>query len=118
MGELIWNNILSGALNWAFGLPWYVWAVPAAVLIGIAVKLYETAGWKGILGAVMLIITVGAYRQGWNDASQRRGPNSFKPQKENVVRNTIDKVLKRQPTTGKRRYNRDTNEWEPIDGGN
>jgi hypothetical protein len=121
MWGFIWDNLMSNVLNWAFGLPWYVWVVPAAVIIGIAVKLYRVAGWQGVLGAIMLVVTIGAYRQGWKDSARRRGPDSFEPIKKKetrTVQSAIKEVFKRQPATGKRRYNRDTNVWEPIDGGN
>lgn len=111
MWEFIWQHMVSGLLNWMFSLPWYIWAIPAGVLIGIAWKLYRLMGWQGIAGALLVIITVGAYRQGWNTAVRSHKADGFtdKPKRSG----SIFRPASKRPAT-KRKYNRDLNVWEEV----
>lgn len=122
MWEFIADKILAGAIDWALGLPWFIWAIPAAILIGLAWKFYKIAGWQGIAGALLLILTVGAYRQGWNDSARRRGANSFDKKVEDIdkprvrtIQDTLGGIFQRNKRK-KRRYNSETNTWETVDG--
>lgn len=110
MWEFIWQHILSGLLEFLFGLPWWFWAIPAGLLVAFAWKMYKVLGWQGIAGALLVIVTVGAYRQGWNTAVRRHKADGFTSKPPKSVKEMFGTVLKRPAT--KRKYNAELNVWE------
>lgn len=56
-------------MDWILGtVPWWVWALAAGALIGLAWRVF---GWQGMVGAVVAVLTLGAYRQGWRARDDR-----------------------------------------------
>lgn len=52
-------------LSWLLGsVPAWVWIVVAGVALGTAWRVF---GWQGIVGGLLAVLTLGAYRQGWRD---------------------------------------------------
>jgi hypothetical protein len=52
-------------------VPLWVWIIIGGVLLGGA---WRTFGWQGVLGGLLSLLTLGAYRQGYRDAHSRRPP--------------------------------------------
>lgn len=65
-------NVIDWALNliWT-AIPLWVWIVVGGVLLGAA---WRTFGWQGVVGGLAALVTLGAYRQGYRDASARKKP--------------------------------------------
>lgn len=115
MWQWVWEHVALPALGAAIeNTPWWAWAVLAAVLIGLAYKVYRVIGWPGLVGAGLVILTFGAYRQGWLNAVKRHDADKFVPEDKKPARPTIFN-RKARPKV-KRRFNADTNLWENIGG--
>lgn len=68
MIDWLWNSLVSFALG---AIPTWVWIIVAGVAIGWAWKQF---GWQGVLGGLLAILTLGAYRQGWRDRGDGKPP--------------------------------------------
>lgn len=63
-------------IDWIFNFIWtaiplWVWIIAGGVLLGAA---WRTFGWQGVVGGLAALVTLGAYRQGYRDASERKPP--------------------------------------------
>lgn len=58
-------NFLLGAI------PTWVWIIVGGVALGAA---WRTFGWQGVVGGLLAILTLGAYRQGWRDHGAGKPP--------------------------------------------
>lgn len=116
MFEWVWEHIVLPTIGAALeNLPWWFWAIVAAALFAFAYKMYRVLGWPGLVGAALVVLTFGAYRQGWLNAVKRHDADKFTPQAQKPGRPTIFKPKGSKPK-GKRRFNPDTNLWEQIGG--
>ena len=66
--DFLWHGFLNFVLG---AIPVWVWIIVAGLAIGWA---WKTFGWQGVVGALAAIVTMGAYRQGWNDRGQGKAP--------------------------------------------
>lgn len=74
----LWEHVALPSIGFAIEVvPWWAWALLAGLLVALAIKLYKVLGWQGIVGALVFILTVGAYRQGWRNAWQRHNEGKF-----------------------------------------
>ncbi len=107
MLKWLWENAALPTIGAVLELtPWYVWVVAFGVVCAIAWKAYRFLGWPGLVGIGLAVLTFGAYRQGWVNASQRHSADKFTPPAKKP-RPTIFK-----PKSVKRKYNTDLNIWE------
>lgn len=114
MWQWVWEHIVLPTIGAALeNVPWYLWAVLAAVLFALAYKAYRVLGWPGLVGAALVVLTFGAYRQGWLNAVKRHDADKFDPPQAKPGRPTIFNRKK-----VKRRFNADTNLWENIGAAN
>lgn len=63
-------------IDWVWSFLWgmiptWVWVVIAGVLLGAA---WRTFGWQGVIGGLLALLTLGAYRQGWRDRDASKPP--------------------------------------------
>lgn len=63
-------------MDWLYGFIWtaiplWVWIIAGGVLVGAA---WRTFGLHGVLGGLLALLTLGAYRQGYRDADARKPP--------------------------------------------
>lgn len=59
---------------WSFlwgAIPTWVWIVIGGVAVGAA---WRTFGWQGVVGGLLALLTLGAYRQGWQDRDASKPP--------------------------------------------
>ena len=68
MLDWLWQGALNVLLGW---VPTWAWIIVAGLLAGWAWKKF---GWQGIAGAILAVLTLGAYRQGWRDRGAGRQP--------------------------------------------
>lgn len=117
MWKWVWENIALPTIGAALeNVPWWMWAVLAAVLFALAYKAYRVLGWPGLVGAALVVLTFGAYRQGWLNAVKRHDADKFEaPTVQPQGRPTILNFGRKRPKA-KRRFNPDTNLWEQIVG--
>lgn len=66
--EWLWNGFVSLVLGM---VPTWVWIIVAGLAIGWA---WKTFGTQGVIGALVAIVTLGAYRQGWRDHGAGKAP--------------------------------------------
>jgi hypothetical protein len=66
--DWLWNGIVGFVLG---SIPTWVWIIVAGLAIGWA---WKTFGTQGVLGALVAVLTLGAYRQGWRDHDQGKPP--------------------------------------------
>jgi hypothetical protein len=66
--DWLWNSIVGFVLG---TIPTWAWVVLAGIAIGWA---WKTFGTQGVLGALVAVVTLGAYRQGWRDHDQGKPP--------------------------------------------
>lgn len=60
---------MSWLLDYVLGaVPAWAWIVVAGVVLGTAWKVF---GWQGMVGGLLAVLTLGAYRQGWRDRDGR-----------------------------------------------
>lgn len=72
LGQGIVNGLWAGLTSFTFGfIPTWVWLVVGVIALAIA---YKQLGWQGLLGLALLLLTFGAYRQGWRDSAAGRKP--------------------------------------------
>lgn len=68
MLDWIWNGIVGFVLG---SIPVWVWVIVAGLAIGWA---WKTFGTQGVIGALVAVLTLGAYRQGWRDRGEGKPP--------------------------------------------
>lgn len=83
-------------------VPLWVWIIIAGLAIGWA---WKTFGTQGIVGALAAILTLGAYRQGWNDRGSGKPP---------VIPVEPIKPVERSPPPAPRRKIRTV--WDILNG--
>lgn len=66
--DWLWETIVGFVLG---AIPVWVWIVIAGLAIGWA---WKTFGVQGVLGALVAVLTLGAYRQGWRDRGEGKAP--------------------------------------------
>lgn len=62
--DWLFDAARSVLLGW---VPGWLWIVAAGVAMGWAWKVF---GWQGVVGGLLAVLTLGAYRQGWRDRGQ------------------------------------------------
>ena len=100
--------LFNGALHILLSVvPTWVWVIVAGLGVGWA---WKTFGKEGVVGAVVAILTLGAYRQGWRDRGAGKAPIVPVGDEPRLVgRAKVRRTAKRDP--GKRVYDADTNTW-------
>lgn len=68
MADWLWDTIVGFVLG---TIPVWAWIIIAGLLVGWA---WKTFGTQGIVGALVAIVTLGAYRQGWRDRGEGKPP--------------------------------------------
>lgn len=64
--------MIDWLLNFVWtAIPLWVWIIIGGVLIGAA---WRTFGWQGVIGGLLALLTLGAYRQGYRDSNERKPP--------------------------------------------
>lgn len=72
MDQWIYQNVLLPALGMAMAdVPATVWVIVAGIAAGWVWKQF---GWQGLVGLGLALLTLGAYRQGWRDATAAQPP--------------------------------------------
>ena len=66
--DWLWQTIVGFVLG---TIPLWVWVIIAGLGIGWA---WKTFGIQGIIGALVAVLTLGAYRQGWRDRGEGKTP--------------------------------------------
>jgi hypothetical protein len=93
------DNLMDWLLNWLLGsVPAWVWIVLAGVALGWAWKVF---GWQGVVGGLLAVLTLGAYRQGWRDS--RGGNRNGSPIGKRHPVNRNDVVVGVEPPPQKKR---------------
>lgn len=69
--DWLWNSLWHFLINGLAGLPGWLLLIVAAGLVGIA---WRFLGWQGVVGVLLALLTLGAYRQGWKDRGDGRPP--------------------------------------------
>lgn len=69
--DWLWNGLWHFLVNGLAGLPGWVLLIAAFVAIGLAFRFF---GPQGVAGAVVALLTLGAYRQGWKDRGDGKPP--------------------------------------------
>lgn len=65
MSDWLWQHVAGPAINDTFALvPTWVWIIVAALAFGWA---WRTFGWQGLVSVGLAVLTLGAYRKGWQD---------------------------------------------------
>lgn len=64
----LWETIVGFVLG---AIPLWVWVIIAGLAIGWA---WKTFGTQGVVGALVAVLTLGAYRQGWRDRGEGKTP--------------------------------------------
>lgn len=65
----LWDNVVLPALGlFIEGVPWPIWIIVGAVLLGWAWKQF---GWQGLLLGAIAALSLGSYGKGWKDAVAR-----------------------------------------------
>lgn len=88
-------------------IPTWVWVV---VVVGAAAWVWKQFGWQGLVGLGLLVLTFGAYRQGWRDAKAGAKPALDLP----IETPAQGREAKPTPRPRRRRYNDVTNTWEDV----
>lgn len=52
-------------------IPLWVWFFVGCILLGMAWRAF---GWQGVIGGLLALLTLGAYRQGYRDSNDRKPP--------------------------------------------
>jgi hypothetical protein len=66
--DWLWNGFTSLILG---AIPTWVWVIVAGLALGWA---WKTFGTQGVIGALVAIVSLGAYRQGWRDRDAGKAP--------------------------------------------
>ena len=64
--------MIDWVLSFLLGtIPGWVWFIVGGVAVGWAWRQF---GWQGVVGGLLAILTLGAYRKGWRDRDASRPP--------------------------------------------
>lgn len=66
--DWLWNTVVGFLVG---TVPLWVWVIVAGLVIGWA---WKTFGTQGIIGALIAVLSLGAYRQGWRDRGEGKTP--------------------------------------------
>jgi len=92
--------LLDAARNILLGwVPLWVWIIVAGLVAGWAWRVF---GPQGLVGAVVAILSLGAYRQGWRDRGEGRGPIVPVPPDLPTIASPDDAVAEAERQTGQR----------------
>lgn len=69
--DWLWNSLWHFLVNGLAGLPGWILLIVGGVLLGVAFKVF---GWQGVVGGLIALLTLGAYRQGWKDHGDNKPP--------------------------------------------
>lgn len=105
LGDIVVNKILGTLWDWlttfTLGIiPTWVWVVIAVLA---AAWVWKNFGWRGLVGLGLLVLTFGAYRQGWRDAKAGIKPRLDLPVDAKITPKKTPKPALRPQA--RRRYN-------------
>lgn len=90
MFQWIWDHIIvASAVGLLDHIPWWGWAVLAAVIVGLLWRFYKLIGWQGVAAALAVMVTFGVYRQGWQNAMTAHAAKQINPPTKKAVKPTI-----------------------------